>query len=130
MNKSIRSLAVVVVMPLLVCCVVTYKHAQIPFSDSRLVEDPACFNACDDGDVECVARCPGAETGDGPCRTDSKVVGGSAQQAVLLHCVDGSERRLTSGGKCLIATAIVGAVAAVAAVFLYALSQPGGWAGS
>jgi hypothetical protein len=100
MNKSIRSLVVGVVMPLLVCCVVTYKHAQIP--DSRLAEGEACFKACD-GDrrdhVECVARCPGAETGGGPCTADQKVV-----------CVDYSEHGLTSGWKDLITGTIIVAI--------------------
>ena len=124
MNKSIRSLVVVVMMRLLVCCVVTYKHAQIP--DSRLAEGEACFKACDaaspdDGDIECVARCPGAETGDGPCTTDDKVVGGSAQQ--LAFCVEDSEGRLTSGGKALIAGAIIVPIVVLAALLVHGLSN-------
>jgi hypothetical protein len=68
--------------------------------------------------------CPGAETGDGPCTTDNKLVGGSAQQAALLHCV--SEHRVTSNGKLLMVTV---SVLATVVLLWYWVSQGGqlGW---
>ena len=136
---------VVVLVPWLLCCANTYTHANIP--DSRLTNAAAaCFNACladaETGDVSCVVACPGAESGDGPCRTKSTIAsedwhtredGSRFKTIEVTHevngtCVDEIEHHLSSRGKVVVITAIV--VAAVAFVTGIALvvndcSKPG-----
>ena len=102
MSKSIRSLVVVGLVPTLMCCVVSQKHAAIP--DRRVAESEMCFQACT-GDLDCVTRCPNAESGEGACRANHE---GS--------CVDDIDQHLTRAG--IAAIIVVGIATAVGAVAL------------
>jgi hypothetical protein len=98
-KDKLRSLVVVALVPLLVCCF-SYQHTELP--PSRMAEGSVCFQSCGD-DFDCVSRCPGALKGDGRCPADSQ------------PCVD--DTRLTDSALTLIIfAAISGAVLFVGAL--------------
>jgi hypothetical protein len=110
MNTCKRSLAVVVLVPLLVCC----TSSRYAFMRTSRAEDSACFQACrrassDDrrAFVSCVARCPGATTGDGECN-DLDVRGDDA--CVDVPHVDGGKVVWASMG-ILVGLAFIGIIA-------------------
>ena len=116
----------------LVCCVTTYTHAVIP--DSRLTKDAAaCFNACDEDDVDCVSQCPNSEMGAGECKAKNTITTegwrwhGDASKSWATEatyridgaCVDRSHHYLTPAGAIVRTIVIVvGAVALVTGTIL------------